>query len=206
MTKMILGWIGLIFCGLVAINYFLNVAGNFFSYPQWAQADESSGRLSSIDFSFFGKGGTGRTYVTQGYGRTSFAYVYKGDWHNGIDIAAAYGAPIRSPGEGIVIAAGNQDAYCPGRGFGRYVAVDDAANHLVLWYAHLGKISVEPGDKISKGDVVGTVGSSGYETGTHLHFSIFDENGFSMQPKNGCGPDATGKDLNPLLYLGTIYN
>ena len=104
-----------------------------------------------------------------------------------------------------MIATGNQDDYCRGRGFGRYVAVADGANHLVLWYAHLGKIYVEAGDTVKKGMEIGTVGNTGFETGTHLHFSVFDLNGFSMKNKNGCGPDPDGKDLNPLSYLGTTY-
>jgi murein DD-endopeptidase MepM/ murein hydrolase activator NlpD len=208
MTKTIIGWMFLIFCGLVFINYLGIIAGNFFSpYGGFAHADQSPGRLqlAAIDFNLFNKGGEGKNYITQGYGRTPFSYVYKNGWHNGIDIAAVYGAPVYSPGEGVVIATGNQDNYCPRRGFGRYVAVNDGANNLILWYAHLGKISVAPGDTVKVGTTIGTVGSSGYETGTHLHLSIFDENRFFMTPRNGCGPDATGKDLNPLSYLGTTY-
>ena len=205
---MVIGWVFLIFCGLVFMNYLGVMARNFLSYGALAHADQvgAHGRLAAIDLSFFGKEGLGRNYITQGYGRTSFAYVYKNDWHNGIDIATAYGTPIYSPGEGIVLATGNQDNYCPARGFGRYVAIEDGANDIILWYAHLGKISVVPGGTIKKGDLVGTIGSSGFETGVHLHFSIFQTDGFAMVARNGCGPDATGKDLNPLSYLGTIYN
>jgi murein DD-endopeptidase MepM/ murein hydrolase activator NlpD len=201
MAKKGIGWVFLIFCGLVAVNYFSNMVGNFSPYGGRASADQ----LSSIDFSFFGKNGTGRSYITQGYGRTSFAYAYIDDRHNGIDIAAAYGAPIYSPSEGTVIATGNQDNYCPRRGFGKFVAVDDQTNHLILWYAHLGNISVSPGGIVKKGTQIGTVGATGFETGTHLHFSIFKEAGFSMTPRNGCGPDPTGHDVDPLSYLGTTY-
>lgn len=200
-AKIVMGTI-LLFFLLVAVNFLFNAGKNLLSYHGAAGTNE----LSEIDFSFFGKSGTGRSHITQGYGLTSFAYVYKDDRHNGIDIAAAYGALVHSASGGTVLATGNQDNYCPNRGFGRYVAVDDTVNHLVLWYAHLGKISVSPGDHVAKGDIIGTVGASGFETGIHLHFSIFAESGFSMAPRNGCGPDATGKDLNPLSYLGTVYN
>lgn len=203
--KRVVGWTFLIFFGLVAVNYFLTLAGNFFAYGGWARADQSGAQLASIDFSMFDKNGAGRSYITQGYGRTSFAYAYVADWHNGIDIAAAYGAPVYSPADGTVIATGNQDNYCPRRGFGRFVAIKDAGNGLVLWFAHLGKINVSVNDAVKKNDLVATVGSSGFETGTHLHLSIFSADGFSMAPRNGCGPDATGHDLNPLSYLGTTY-
>lgn len=194
-----------VFLLFVAVDYVSNLSQNFFTHGLAVGGSVGTDQIAAVNFSFFGKSGAGRSYITQGWGRTPFSYAYKNDWHNGIDIAASYGAAIDSPGEGVVIATGNQDNYCPGRGFGRYVAVDDGVNHLILWYAHLGKIFVSQGDKIKKGTIVGTVGSSGFETGTHLHFSIFDEEGFSMMSRNGCGPDAVGKDLNPLLYLGTIY-
>ena len=200
-----ISYVFLIFCGLVVINYLFTLAGSFSPQSGWARADQGADQLASVDFSFFGKNGTGRSYITQGYGRTSFSYAYIDRWHNGIDIAAAYGAPVYSPGEGIVLATGNQDNYCSRRGFGKYVAVEDGANHLILWYAHLGKISVSLGDTVKKGALIGTVGATGFETGTHLHFSVFDESGFSMPPRNGCGPDPTGHDENPLPYLGTIY-
>lgn len=200
MTSKVLGWVLVVFSFLVGVNYLSSMAENFLSYRP-ARADQ----LASIDFSFLGKGEAGRSYITQGYGRTSFAHAYKNDWHNGIDIAAAYGAAVYSPGEGIVLATGNQDDYCPRRGFGRYAVVEDGGNHLMLWYAHLGKISVSAGNTVKKGTLIGTVGASGFETGIHLHFSVFDAAGFSLEPRNGCGPDAVGKDRDPLSYLGTIH-
>lgn len=204
----VIGWTFLIFCGLVAVNYASLLAGNFLSYGGgWmrARADSTSGGLTAIDFSLFDKNGTGKSYITQGYGHTPFSYKYPNGWHDGIDIGAVYGAPIYTPGAGTVLATGNQDNYCPGKGFGKYVAVDDTTNHLILWFAHLGTIAVSPGKTIAKGALVGTVGSTGFETGTHLHFSIFDAGGFTMTPRGGCGPEPTGRDVNPLSYLGTTY-
>lgn len=190
----------LVFSGLVVINYFFTLAGHAFSGEGFMYAGQgSSNQLASIDFSGI------RSYITQGYGRTPFSYAYPGGWHDGIDIAAAYGAPIYSPAAGIVFATGNQDNYCYRRGFGKYVALKDGANNLILWFAHLGNISVSPGDTVKKDAQIGTVGATGFETGTHLHFSIFDAAGFTMAFRNGCGPDPTGHDLNPLSYLGTTY-
>ncbi len=105
------------------------------------------------------------------------------------------------PAAGTVLAVGDQDNYCYHLGFGKYVAVEDSAQGLVLWYAHLGTIAVAPGKNIAKGAEVGTVGATGYEVGVHLHFSLFDENGFSMQNRNGCGPDPTGRDIDPVPFL-----
>ena len=123
-----------------------------------------------------------------------------------LDIGANYGEPIYSPSNtSTVIAVGNQDNYCYKKGFGKYIAVKDPTNNLMLWFAHLGTIDVSPGQTISKGAEIGTVGATGLETGTHLHFSIFDANGFTMEVRDGCGPEPTGQDLDPLNYLGTTY-
>ncbi len=196
----------LIFIILVALNYFLGQAQEVYNSSTITFNPALSSRgLSSIDFSTFKKGGTGWGYITQGYGKTPYSYLYKSGWHNGIDISAQYSASIRSASDGVVIATGNQDEYCYHRGFGKYIAIKDSSNSLILWYAHLGIISVSPGDIIKKEMPIGTVGATGFETGTHLHFSIFSTAGFSMQNKNGCGPDPVGKDLNPIQYLGTTY-
>jgi murein DD-endopeptidase MepM/ murein hydrolase activator NlpD len=169
---------------------------------------DSSGGLSSINFSLFTKNGKGWSYITQGYGNTPYSYLYIDHWHNGIDIAANYGAPIYSPvanGAGVVFATGDQDDYCPGKAFGKFVVVQDNANHLFLLFAHLGTITVSPGDVIANGTEIGTVGSTGLETGPHLHFSIFEAAGFSVAPAHGCGPYPQGHDVDPTLYLGTTY-
>jgi murein DD-endopeptidase MepM/ murein hydrolase activator NlpD len=204
--KNALGYVFLIFLIFVAVNYFINAMQGALKSARANFNPEMSGSgFSSIDFSFFNKGGAGKDYITQGYGRTPYSYLYQDGRHDGIDISARYGVPIYSASDGTVIATGNQDDYCYHRGFGKYAAVKDNVDNLVLWYAHLGIISVSVGDTIKKETLIGTVGASGFETGVHLHFSIFDANDFSMQNKNDCGPDPVGKDFNPLSYLGTIY-
>lgn len=173
--------------------------------PLAGTASGVAGSLTAVHFDIFDKGGTGYDYITQGYGRTPYSYMYIDDWHNGIDIAARYGAPIYSPTEAIVLATGNQDDYCPRLAFGRFVVLDDNANHLMLLFAHLDDIDVQPGQTVSKDQLIGTVGATGDETGPHLHFSIFESAGFSMAPAHGCGPYPQGSEVNPLDYLGTTY-
>jgi murein DD-endopeptidase MepM/ murein hydrolase activator NlpD len=165
----------------------------------------ATGGLGTINFSIFDKGGDGYKYITQGYGRTPYSYMYIGDWHNGIDIAAIYGAPIYSPTVATVLAIGNQDDFCPRLAFGRFIILEDNTNHLIFLFAHLADIDVQPGEAIAKDQLIGTVGNSGDETGTHLHFSIFESAGFSMAPAHGCGPYPQGHDVDPLNYLGTVY-
>jgi murein DD-endopeptidase MepM/ murein hydrolase activator NlpD len=165
----------------------------------------ATGGLTSINFSIFDKGGDGYKYITQGYGRTPYSYVYIGDWHNGIDIGADYGASIYSPTAATVLAIGDQDDYCPRLAFGRFIVLDDGTHQLMLLFAHLANIDVQPGETISKDQLIGTIGDSGDETGPHLHFSIFEAAGFSMAPAHGCGPYPQGHDVDPLNYLGSVY-
>jgi murein DD-endopeptidase MepM/ murein hydrolase activator NlpD len=165
----------------------------------------STGGLTAINFDLFARGGKGYGAITQGYGRTPYSYMYIDDWHNGIDIAADYGAPIYSPTVATVVAVGDQDNFCPRLAFGRFIVLEDNTNHLVLLFAHLADIDVRPGEAISKDQLIGTVGASGDETGTHLHFSIFESTSFNMSPAHGCGPYPQGHDVNPLNYLGTVY-
>lgn len=205
-----IGWVVLIFSLLVLVNYGLTLAGNFFSYgglaPNLAHAGQDVYEtLPAINVNFFDPSGAGKNYITQGYGRTPYAYLYINGWHNGIDIAADFGTPVYSPAGGVVLAAVNQDAYCPHIAFGEYVAVDDTAHHLVLVFSHLGNFAVSEGENISKGTPIGAVGPTGLETGPHLLISIFEEQGFNISPAHGCGPYPQGQDVDPLKYLGTTY-
>src|SRR5947207_740425 len=117
-----LSFIITIFLSLVAFNWMLSALPSFISTAPG-----------------IARGQTEPAYVTQGYGRTSYSSHYPNGWNNGIDLAEAYGTPIHSPSDGTVIATGNQDDFCYRRGFGKYIAVKDETNGLVLWYAHLEK-------------------------------------------------------------------
>ncbi|HEY5220593.1 MAG TPA: M23 family metallopeptidase [Candidatus Paceibacterota bacterium] len=177
----------------------------FPSFPSAITPGGATGGLTAINFSIFDKGGDGYKYITQGYGHTPYSYMYIDDWHNGIDIAADYGAPIYSPTDATVLTTGDQDNYCPRIAFGRFIVLQDNTNHLDLLFAHLNDIDVRAGQTISKNQLIGTIGNSGDETGPHLHFSIFEAAGFSMAAAHGCGPYPQGHDVDPLNYLGTTY-
>jgi murein DD-endopeptidase MepM/ murein hydrolase activator NlpD len=83
--------------------------------------------------------------------------------HLGIDYAAPTGTPVRTVGDGSVTFAGWQ------RGYGNVVIVEHKGQQSTL-YAHLSRIHVSKGQRISQGDSIGAVGSTGASTGPHLHF------------------------------------
>lgn len=200
-----LGYVLFCFCLIVGVYYVFAILGNLAALLPSPVALSPAG-VETVDFNFFGKQNpSGKSSITQGYGITPDSYLYKNHWHDGVDIAASYGTTVYSPNAGTVLATGNMDNYCYHLGFGKYVAVKDPVNDLVLFYAHLGSMDVAPGETISTGTAIGTVGATGFETGIHLHFSIFQGSNFAMQVAYGCGPEPIGKDVDPLNYLGTTY-
>lgn len=93
--------------------------------------------------------------------------------HNGIDIAMPKGAELASNVSGEVIAAGT---YGKGSGYNNYgnvVAVKDAQGRIHV-YAHLDNVNVKKGQKVNTGSFIGSAGSTGKSTGSHLHYEVRD--------------------------------
>ena len=96
--------------------------------------------------------------------------------HDGIDLALAAGTPVRAERDGVVRFAGDRG------GYGNVVIIDHG-NGLETRYAHCATLTVQAGDNVPEGAVVGTVGSTGRSTGPHLHFEV-RENGIATNPAN----------------------
>jgi len=94
--------------------------------------------------------------------------------HLGVDYASPTGTPVRSIGDGVVDFAGVQN------GFGNVIFINHKAGHTTV-YAHLSRINVKRGERISQGQNIGAVGSTGWATGPHLHFE-FRVNGQQQDP------------------------
>ena len=92
--------------------------------------------------------------------------------HEGIDIRAALGTPVRAPGDGKVIDA--TDHYRSGDAWGKVVVIDHG-HGLVTRFAHLDSYLVKKGDKVRAGDVIAAVGTTGKSTGPHLHFEVIQD-------------------------------
>jgi murein DD-endopeptidase MepM/ murein hydrolase activator NlpD len=94
--------------------------------------------------------------------------------HLGVDYAAPTGTPVRTVGDGVVHFAGVQN------GFGNVVYINHRSGHTTV-YAHLSRINVQRGARVSQGQNIGAVGSTGWATGPHLHFE-FRVNGEHQDP------------------------
>ncbi|HUH45073.1 MAG TPA: M23 family metallopeptidase [Treponemataceae bacterium] len=113
--------------------------------------------------------------------RMSSPYGYRPDpftgvrsFHTGIDMVAPLGTSIKASMTGKVAAAGYNQVY------GNYVIVSHSGGYQTL-YAHMTTILVKLGQNVNQGSVLGKLGSTGYSTGPHLHFSVY-KNGQLINP------------------------
>jgi len=140
--------------------------------------------------------------LTQYYGYTPYSKrLYKSGFHNGIDIAAGYGAPIYAADNGVVKERGDTDRYCRGGAYGKWITIEHD-NNLTTFYAHLstfGRYGI--GDTIKEGAIIGYEGSTGYSTGSHLHFGVYASNTFMLKQSIYCGLLPIGATINPMNYL-----
>lgn len=115
----------------------------------------------------------GEIAVNFGYGGVH--PITKKDYvHNGIDIKAPMGTPVKSASDGIVAKARSKG------GWGNLIVIKHD-EEFETWYGHLQDFSVKEGEKVSKGQVIGHVGTTGYSTGPHLHYEV-RKNGEKVDP------------------------
>lgn len=108
--------------------------------------------------------GTG-TLVWPVVGTITSRFGYRGrEHHDGIDIGAPRGTDVHAADSGTVIASSYAGTY------GNCIRIDHGGGSFVTLYAHLDKRLVSVGDVVTKGQVIGKVGSTGRSTGPHLHF------------------------------------
>jgi len=103
--------------------------------------------------------------ITSGYGWRRDPFTKRRDFHTGIDIKGPTGRTIRAAKAGRVVYSGWMS------GYGRVVAIDHGKGYTTL-YGHCSSLLVSQGQRVSTGQPVGKVGSSGRATGPHLHFEV----------------------------------
>jgi murein DD-endopeptidase MepM/ murein hydrolase activator NlpD len=98
--------------------------------------------------------------------------------HQGVDFAAGLGTPLYATADGVVTHAGW------GSGYGRLVKIQHEFG-IETRYAHMSKMRVKVGQRVSRGDRIGDMGGSGRVTGVHLHYEV----------------RVGGKAVNPMIYI-----
>ena len=139
-----------------------------------AQLEDSSG--SSGGGGGGGPSASGFIWPVSGPITSGFGWRW-GRMHEGIDIGAACGTPIRAAASGTVVYAGWMD------GYGNLTIIDHGGG-MATAYGHQSAIYVG-GGSVSQGQTIGAVGSTGHSTGCHLHFEV----------------RVNGTPVNPLNYL-----
>jgi len=112
--------------------------------------------------------------------------IYRGEpgsYHSGTDIAAATGAIVRAPADGVVLLAADTPFTLEG-----HLLMLDHGQGLNSAFLHLSRIDVRPGDHVRQGQPIGAVGATGRATGPHLHWSL----------------QWRGRKLDPLLVTGPM--
>jgi murein DD-endopeptidase MepM/ murein hydrolase activator NlpD len=105
-------------------------------------------------------------WFTSGYGYRNDPFTGKRTAHHGIDLAGQVGIEVHCTGAGVVVSAHTNLS-----GYGKEVVVDHGFGYRTR-YAHLQDIYVEKGQKLKRGEVVGTLGNTGRSTGPHLHYEV----------------------------------
>ncbi len=118
------------------------------------------------------------TKITDAYGYRIHPLSGTKKWHNGVDFAAGEGTAIYATKAGTVTSATYNEAY------GNMVTINHGDGYSSL-YGHMTKYIVSVGETVSAGQTIGYVGSTGWSTGPHLHFTIY----------------YNGSDVNPLNYV-----
>lgn len=99
----------------------------------------------------------------------------KGSWHGAVDLALSAGSNIYAVDAGVVLIAKRSSSY------GNYVVILHD-NGMKTLYAHASKLLVSEGDRVAQGKVIALVGSTGYSTGNHLHFVVYNKSGATVHP------------------------
>lgn len=98
--------------------------------------------------------------------------IYKGAAHDGLDLVGISSKDVYATVSGTVSRAGWENPTNCKQGFGQYVRIDckiGGTKHCA-YYGHLSKIGVKVGDAVQAGDLIGTEGSTGHSTGSHVHY------------------------------------
>lgn len=130
--------------------------------------------------------------VVSGFGYRTDPFTKATKFHFGMDFSAPRGTPIYASGDGVVIQADNKAS-----GYGNHIRIAHGYGYESL-YAHLYKFNVRKGKKVSRGDLIGYVGSTGRSEAPHLHYEIFKD-GERIDPINFYYGNLTSEEFAEML-------
>ncbi len=116
-----------------------------------------------------------RGWITSSFGQRISPFTGRLQMHEGLDICARPGTPVKCSADGVVIYSGWKTD------FGKLVTVDHGYGYRTR-YGHLMKIYVKNGQRVKRGDTIGALGNTGRSTGPHLHYEV-KVRGLPVNPK-----------------------
>jgi murein DD-endopeptidase MepM/ murein hydrolase activator NlpD len=119
-----------------------------------------------------------RGWISSGYSYRIDPFTKQRTFHPGLDVSCPEGTPIYAPANGVISFKGYKG------GFGNMLAINHG-NGIKTRYAHLYKFNVSKGQRVSRGDLIGYVGSTGRSTAPHLHYEVHKD----------------GKSVDPMKYI-----
>jgi murein DD-endopeptidase MepM/ murein hydrolase activator NlpD len=166
---------------LGVLDTFLRQVGQFErAHPDQVMATPSISPLRGSQF-----------VLTSSFGRRRSPFTKEMETHAGLDFAAPQGTPVYATGDGVVAFAGS---YPPSQGagwwrYGNLVLVENG-DRFVTAFGHCGTLSVRSGQRVRRGDLLGTVGNTGWSTSPHLHYEVRRK-----------GANGGYRPVDPLVYI-----
>lgn len=134
--------------------------------------------------------------MASGYGMRIHPIYKTFKLHTGMDFTAPVGTEIRATGNGVV-----SKVEFNGRGYGNNVVVNHGYGYQTL-YGHMSRMTVRPGQRVNRGDIIGYVGNSGTSTGPHLHYEVH-RGGSPVNPVNYYYNDLTPEEYELMVELSS---
>lgn len=137
----------------------------------------------------------GLTRLTSGFGMRVHPIYKVGQFHPGIDFAAPQGTPIYATADGTV-----EKAEFEG-GYGNHITINHGYGYKTL-YGHMNDMRVRKGQKVKRGELIGSVGSTGFSTAPHVHYEVL-YNGEHVNPVFYFFKDLTANEYEKVLELAS---
>jgi murein DD-endopeptidase MepM/ murein hydrolase activator NlpD len=128
------------------------------------------------------------------FGYRTDPYYKVPKFHEGVDFSAPPGTEIYATGDGVVMASDRSKS-----GYGNQIVIDHGFGYKTM-YAHLQAFKVRAGERVKRGQVIGTIGSTGKSTSPHLHYEVW-KNNVPVNPINYFFNDVTPEQYEEILIL-----
>jgi murein DD-endopeptidase MepM/ murein hydrolase activator NlpD len=139
------------------------------------------------------------TRMASGYGMRIDPHYKVPKMHQGMDFTAPTGTAIYATGDGVVLRADSKAS-----GYGKHVRIDHGYGYVTL-YGHMSRLNVRPGQKVTRGETIGLVGSTGKSTAPHLHYEV-RYNGDAIDPVNFYFNDISEAEYDRMIEMARNAN